>query len=721
MKKSLLRIAPLALMVAGLPGLTGPVAAQQSGQPEASSEVIEEIIVVASRREERAIDVPVSLSVFDATSAVQTGITDINAMADFVPNLQAQDGGAPGLGNLVIRGIYVGGAPTVGTYIDDVPYGGVVGSFAASLALDASLYDLDRIEVVRGPQGTLYGASSVGGVVRYITRPPSLEEVEGYISADYADIDNGESATLIRGRVSVPLAEDRFAVAVSGYSDSNDGFIDNGITGEADIDSFDYSGGRLAARWAVTDDFELNANVFQHEADFDSASYETFDPTSGQPIFGRYTTEFAAPRELELDIYSLTADVNLSFGTFTSVTSDQTGDIENLSDVTPVLGPLLPGSQISLSSGSEIDRFTQEFRLTSNSEGSVEWIVGAYYTKQESEEFQITIEDPPVVNLINLQTSQEYEELALFGNMTYAFSDAWDVTLGLRYSDNENAIQQSFTGALSSPLLDNLNTVTDDSVTTYLLNTRYRFSDSLNFYGRAASGYRPGGANLVVDIGGQLFGTPSYSPDDLWSYEAGIKGRLADGRLSYDVGVYVIDWSDAQIGFVNPVTGLGETGNAEGDVDASGLEASLSGELFPNFLVTASLAIADAEIEDDEPNLGGLAGESLPGNPESTASIAADYLFTLGSADVSVGATWRHTGDYNSNFSQAVTGNYSNPSYSHFDIRAGVRFDKVSINLYGTNITDKFAYQTVFPVAPVFAYGVPLRPRTYGINLRYDF
>lgn len=713
---------PTLLIAAGLVILHGGAFAQQVEQSEVDEAALEEILVVASRREERAIDVPVSLSVFDATSAVQNGVTNINSIADFIPNLQAQDGGSPGIGNLVIRGIYVGGAPTVGTYIDDVPYGGVVGSFASSLALDASLYDLDRIEVVRGPQGTLYGASSVGGVVRYITKEPNLEEFEGYVSADYSDTDKGDTNTLIRGRFSAPLAQDQFAIAISGYSDSNGGFIDNGITGEENIDDHDYKGGSIAAKWAVTDNFDLVGSVYHHEADFDSASYETFDPSTGQPIFGRYTTEFEAPRDLELDLYSLVADIDFSFGTFTSVTSDQTGTIENLSDVTQQLGPLLPpGTTVALSSGSDLDRFTQEFRLTSNSDGAFEWIVGAYYTKQESEEFQITIEDPPDINLVNLLTNQEYTELALFGNVTYAFTDAWDVTVGLRYSDNENKIRQDFTGALSSPILDDLDSVTEDTVTTWLFNTRYRVSDALNIYARAASGYRPGGANLVVDIGGMIFGTPSFSPDDLWSYEAGIKGRIADGRLTYDLGVYFIDWADAQIQFVNPVTGLTETGNAVGDVDASGIEASLSGELFTNFLVTATLSIADAELKDDEPNLGGLSGESLPGNPESTASIAADYIVPLSNSELNFGVTWRQTGKYSSNFSLAPTGNWDNSSYSHLDLRAGIQFERLAVNIYGTNVTNEFAYQTVFPVAPNFAYGVPLRPRTYGINVRYDF
>ena len=708
----------IAFVGAGLIATSGAAVAQD----DEADESLEEITVIATRREERAVDVPVSLSVFDATSAAQKGITDINSIADFIPNLQATDGGSPSIGNLVIRGIYAGGAPTVGTYIDDVPYGGVVGSFASSLALDASLYDLDSIEIVRGPQGTLFGASSVGGVVRYRVKQPSLTDLDGYLSVDYSDTDSGSNNMLIRGRVSAPLVEDKFAIVVSGYAEDNGGFIDSGVTGESDIDEHDFWGGRIGALWAVTDNFDLELSAMRHEADFESASYESFDPSTGQPIFGPLQTEFAAPRDIEFDQYALTANIDLEIGTLTSVTSDQSLKLNNLTDVTPILGPLLPpGTTVLLSSGNDSSRFTQELRLTSNADDGIEWIIGAYYTKQESDEFQITIEDPPDINLITLNTALEYTELALFGNVTFDLSEQWDVTVGLRYSDNENDITNLFSGALSNPLLNDLRTVTDDTVTTWLFNTRYRINDAVNFYGRAASGYRPGGANLVVELGGQVFGSPSYTNDDLWSYEAGIKGRIGSSGIYYDLGVYVIDWQDAHIQFVNPVTGLTETGNAEGDVEAKGVEASLSGEVFSNFMVTAALAISDTELKQDEPNLGGVAGEALPGNPDSTFSLTGDYTVPLANSNLNLGASWRYVGDYNSNFSLAPTGNYDNSAYSHFDVRAGVSWDRFAVNLYGTNVTNERDYQTVFPVAPNFAYGVPLRPRTIGLNLRYDF
>lgn len=683
---------------------------------------LEEVIVQATRRDEKAMDVPISVSVIDTDTAISNGVTDINAIADFVPNLTAQDGGAPGLGNLVVRGIYAGGAPTVGTYIDDVPYGGVVGGFAASLALDASLYDLRSIEIVRGPQGTLFGASAVGGVVRYMTKDPDLEEIDGYVFGDYASTKSGSPSTLFKGRFSVPVVKDKFAMSISGYSQNAGGYVDDAITGEKDINDFDYKGGRLAAKWIVTDRFTLTASFMHHEADYDSAGYEDFDQMTGKPIFGDLQTSFYAPRSLDFDLWSITADIDLGFAMLTSVTSDQQADLVNESDVTPQLGPILPGTTIALVSGDDSSRFTQEFRLTSAASDSLEWIVGAYYTKQDSDSYQITVEDPPIVNLINLSGNQTYTEYAVFGNLTYYITPKWDITGGVRWSDSENAISQEFTGALSNPLLNDLETVTKDTVTTWLFSTGYQVNDNLNAYGRIASGYRPGGANLVVQLGDMVFGTPTYVPDDLWSYEAGIKGLFLNDRLSYDIGVYYIDWTDAQVSFTNPVTGLGETGNATGGIRAQGLEASISGELVTNLLITGTFSLSDTELKKDEPLLFGLKGESIPGIPDSTVSLAADYLVPLNSdVELLFGGTWRYTGGFESAFSQSATGSYDNPSYSQYDLRAGVNFKQFQVNLYAANIGNSSAYQTVFPVAPNFAYGVVLRPRTFGVNVRFNF
>ena len=710
--------------------LANSAAAQDTPEADQTvdARVLDTVNVTVTRRDESAVEVPASLTVLNTDQTLSQGVVDINALADFSPGLTATDGGSPGLGNLVIRGLYAGGAPTTGTYIDDVPFGAVVGGFAASTALDASLYDLERVEIVKGPQGTLFGASSVGGVVRYVTRDPDLETFSGYGFVDVSATEDGGDNTLLKGRVSIPVVKDQLAVSLSGYSDNSGGYIDSALTAESDIDESDYSGFRAAAKWVVSDRITLEASYAEHEADFDSASYETFDPTTGEPLFGPLRTEFAAPRALEFDVLALNAEIDLGFATLVSVTSQQNLSLTNSTDLTATLGPtadfLAPAGAphtVGFSSGDETERTTQEFRLTSPDSDFIEWIVGAYYTNQESVSFQITDVVPNDIELVTLNSGQEYEEYAVFGNLTYYLTPDWDVTGGVRYSDTENTVDQLFSGALSNPLLSGLEDTQSDEVLTWLFNTRYRVNATTNLYGRVASGYRPGGANLTVNFMGTTLGEPLFEPDDLWSYEAGVKGFLLNNALSYDVGVFYVDWQDAQIATTN-AAGLGSIANAEDSVTAMGLEASVSGELVENFQVGATLALTDTELQGDEPGLFAMSGESIAGIPDATASLAGDYTYAIGEkTDLIIGATYRYTGGYDAAYSGSPTGTFSTDSYSQVDVRAGLQKGRVNLNLYVTNIGNNDDYQTVFPITPGFAYGVPLRPRTIGANLRVDF
>ncbi|MEM1050497.1 MAG: TonB-dependent receptor [Pseudomonadota bacterium] len=730
-KRSLRRNLALAVSAVAMASVPQMAWAQDQGDTEASdqSETDESLIIVtATRREKRFTEVPAAVSTLDTNETIAQGIVDINALADFAPGLTAVDGGSPGLGNLVIRGIYAGGAPTVGTYIDDIPFGGVVGGFAANTALDATLYDLERVEIIRGPQGTLFGASSVGGVVRYVTRDPDLNDIEGYGFVDASATEGGGENALLKGRVSVPVVEDVLAVSASGFYQDTGGYIDNAITGEKNIDSSEFYGFRLAAKLRVSDFVTLKASYMQHQADFDSASFETFDPTTDTPVFGPLQTEFAAPRKIEFDVFAFNADIDLGFADLTSITSFQTNVLTNTTDVTPTFGPIAdafsPGTApntVGFVSGDDTDRFTQEVRLTSKSGGSIEWLIGAYFTEQDSVSFQITDVTPGDVELVTLNTGQQFEEFAVFGNLTYYITPDWEVTGGIRYSDTENTIDQSFTGALSNPLLNNLETVQTDDVVTLLFNTRYRVSDALNIYARVADGYRPGGANLVIDLMGTQIGQPNFQPDDLWSYEAGIKGAILNGRVVYDVGVFFVDWDDAQIATVN-AAGLGGIGNAQNTVEVTGFEASLSGEIIDNLTISASLAVTDTEITADEPGLDAVAGDNLAGIPDYTLSLTADYTIPINDdTRIVLGSTWRATGEYNSAYTNSPTGNFVNDDYSQFDFRVGLRTGRIMINAYVTNVGNSDAYQTVFPQSPTVAFGVPLRPRTYGVNTRIDF
>jgi outer membrane receptor protein involved in Fe transport len=721
------------LLIGGavVPLLAAPALAQESPAAEAAAEPeAGEIIVTASRREETLTNVAASVSVIRNDRTLAIGITDINGIADLVPNLQATDGGSPNLGNLTIRGVFTGGSPTVATYVDDVPYGPVLGGAGTSLALDGSLLDLERIEVNRGPQGTLFGAGAMAGAVRYITRQPDLNDIGGYAFADVSFTDDGDPNYLTRGRLSAPIVEDKLAVAVSGFYNEAGGYIDHPLRNAKNVDGWQFWGGQISLLAKPTERLTLKASAVHQQAEFDNASYVGFNPTTGETILGDLTdiTQIASPRTYNFDLYNFTGEYDLDFATLTSVTSWQSVEFTTFSDITPQFGPLAdlfaPAGAphtVTLFAPFDTRRFSQEVRLTSEETGKFEWIIGGYYTNQRTDQVQRALVVPDDIDLLDVSSPLKYREYAAFANATFYVTPDWDITGGIRVADNRTEVRQQVGGLLVPPSFNAPVNINNDTVTTYLFNTRYRISPSVNLYARAASGYRPGGSNLVTaGPGGQPLGQPTFEADNLWTYEAGIKGSTPDGVFSYGLAAYFLRWKDAQVSFVQ-VNGLGGTTNAEGGINGQGVEGIVTAKPFAGFELTATFAVTDTELQSAEPTLGAAAGTRLPNVPDVSGSILADYGFPLSdSIDATLGATWRYTGSFLTTYSPTLPA-FELGDFSQFDLRAGLDFGQITVNAYVTNLANERAFQTVFPVAATYAQGVVLRPRTFGVNARVEF
>ncbi|MDO8863186.1 TonB-dependent receptor [Haliea sp. E1-2-M8] len=332
---------------------------------------------------------------------------------------------------------------------------------------------------------------------------------------------------------------------------------------------------------------------------------DTFLPGvgKGEPWFGEYKTgqEQINPSEFEARMLGLTINYDLDFATLTSVTSTQELTFGQTIDLTiPFAGfadlffpETAPHSSAVLAAELGFDKVTQELRLTSSSDQQLQWILGAFYAKEEGfniQDLQVT----PSAPLYFGNFPSDYEEVSLFGNLTYEFNDQFDTSVGIRYSDYENDVQLQAIGPLLAPLA--LNEITDD-FTSYLFNLRYRPNDQLALYARAASGYRPGGANFVLlDPTGAPLTREFFEPDTLWSYEIGAKGSLADGRLVYDLAAFYIDWEDYQIQVVR--SGVAVASNAEKAV-SKGLEASLSFAATDALTLRSTLSFTNAELAAD--------------------------------------------------------------------------------------------------------------------------
>jgi outer membrane receptor protein involved in Fe transport len=706
----------------------------------ADEEDVQEIVVTAARREQVVQDVPASVAVIDPQQFSEGGVNNLTGVLAYVPGVIYNDNGAPGQGSITMRGVAnIFATPSVGVYVDDIPYGSVT-AFAegANFALDSLLGDVERIEVVKGPQGTLFGASAMGGSLRYITREPSLNEVRGRVSADLSNTTHGDLNQLYRGRLSLPIVKDRLAVSVNGFYQDDGGFIDQATRPEKDVNDAKLHGGQATILWKPIDPFKVKLNYTEQKFKFGNTNAVPFALATGDPVYGRYeeSTAGGTPTDINFKLYSGTLEYEASWATATFAASYQKFAQNSILDLTTALGGLVdaqlgdpPGTNtVLLDFDITTNRSVQEFRLTSPNNEHLEWLVGLYHTKENSKNFQGTDVSPGNFDLVTQQFPSRYKEWAGFGNVTYYFTSQFDATVGLRYSSNDMGVIYTGTGLLAGPNLPQ--TTVSDDVKTYLFNMRYRPNDDLSLYLRVANGYRPASSNLsLVDPGtGEILSVPFVRADTLWSYEVGAKGNLAGG-FKYDVAVYQLKWKDLQV--FRSFLGASVGGNADSDVTARGLEATLTYAPSRAFDVVGTMTYSRSKLDDDDPSIGGLAGEQLPGIPKWMFSLLGNYHFPLtDSMQGFVGGGISYQDERKSSFNGGTTAggavigpanpNYTAKDYFKADLRAGVTAGRYQVSLYATNLFNKYAYQRATTNA-FEGTATILRPRTIGAVASVDF
>ncbi len=720
----------------GLIALTGASAAGAAEQVE-----LEEIVVTASRRTQEVQDVPASVAVVDPQAFATGGLTSLSGVLKYVPGVNFNDDGAPGQGSITMRGVAnTFSTPSVGIYLDDIPYGSVT-AFAegANFALDSLLGNLERIEVIKGPQGTLFGAASMGGSLRYITQEPSLTDFKGRFATDLSDTSQGGFNQLYKAGVDVPIVSDKLSLGVSGFYQDNEGFIDQANRPEKDINDAELKGGQATLLFKATEAFKVKLNYMDQKFEFSEQNNVPFDVATGQPLLGRFEQDTAAggqPTEIEYELTSATLEYQADWATATLASSYQEFAQNAILDLTRFFGALVdeqagdpPGTNtVPLEQIISTERWAHEFRLTSSNNEQFEWLAGVYYTKEDSSNFQKAIGQPSGFNLVTQAFPSDYEEKAVFGNVTYYFTPKLDATLGARFSSNDMSVLFTGTGFLAGPALPR-QTVSDD-VQTYLFNARYRPNDDLSLYVRVADGYRPASANLpLIDPNtGEVISLPFVRADSLWSYEVGAKGSFADGAVGYDVAIYRIQWEDLQV--FQSLGGVNVGTNADSDVTANGIEATLTLQPTGALDLVATAAYARSELDDDDPIIGGLSGEQLPGIPEWTFSLSGDYDFMLGSLDTFVGGGVAYQDRRKTSFNGGVgsggvvlapaNANFDIDDYVTVDFRTGVRLGRYTLSLYATNLLDEYAFQRATTVGTQ-GNATILRPRTIGVAFGAEF
>jgi len=575
----------------------------------ADSSVIEEVVVTAQKRAENIQDVPTSVSVFGDEKISQLHAVQLSDYAAYIPGLNVGGIGTPGQTTITLRGIAaVGPGAVVGTYIDDTPLGSS-GNYARAteFGLDLMPYDVERVEVLRGPQGTLYGAGTMGGLLKYVMKDPDTSGFEFRAGVEGSSIDGaGDIGWGARAGLNVPLG-DKLALRASFYNQETPGYIDNVTTGEKDENSYKQYGGRASLLWQISDALSLKLAGMWQRLETDDNGSVAFDVTSLGPngvtlapigdLKSRHAVE--QPFNKDVDYYSATLNWNVGWGSFTSATSYSQTDTLQQQDATQVFGIFFGADASPFVLGLNLDKWTQEFRLASNTDGRVEWLLGAFYTEEDSTNTQDVyayangqpVFSDPVFIFAKLPT--HYKELSGFGDVTFKFTDSFDVTAGVRWAKNKQDFRQISGGAL--PGLPNLVGPiqnSEEDVWTYAVSPRWHISDSTMAYLRVATGYRPGGPNVVI-LNTPV--PPTVDADTLTNYEIGLKSEFLDRRALVNVSAFHIDWKDIQQ--VQGFGGVSGLTNA-GDATVDGLELESRMFVTNSFQLGLNAAYTDSTLDD---------------------------------------------------------------------------------------------------------------------------
>jgi iron complex outermembrane receptor protein len=767
----------LALMAAPAFAKAEAPAPAPAADPQPDAPLGEEVVVTAQHREQTLADVPQSISVVSSATLERQAAINFQDYAQLVPGLTLTQEN-PGETRLVLRGINTGSVgSTVAVYVDDVPFGSS-GSLSNGgiLAGDFDTFDVQRIEVLRGPQGTLYGSNSLGGVLKFVTGTPSTQKFEVRGQAGVESTQSGEASYNANALVNVPLG-DALALRASGFYHKMGGYINTIGRTASNVNNADSFGGRASLLFKPTNDLSIRLTGLIQNINVDSPANFEVDPVTLQPVNALTTspqgikrTRFELYPELNTvhyQLYNGTLNYNLGFATLTSVTSYATQKQKQISDISTnaargtaqaVYGAAGTTNTVGLAYQNDISltKFTQEVRLASADSDSFEWLIGGYYTHEKTRLYQeylpFTISNRALIpqattfagltfsKFVYAQIDATYEEYAAFGSGTLHLGPRFDITAGGRYSHNsQDSVQAVIQLGGGTPISGK----SSEGVFTWSVSPRFEINSHNSIYARVAKGYRPGGPNFVPPNPGPNFPT-QFNSDTLVSYEAGYRGETANRAFSVDASVFYIDWKNILISTTTSVNGttVGINGNGR-RARSYGAEATVTLRPIRGFNVVGTIAYTKAKLLDDTVPAagganftGGLAGDQLPYSPTWSGNVSADYDWALSpDAHAYVGANIHLMADQAAGFNLAYRTAYARrltiDGYQTIDLRAGVNFDRFSLGVYVKNLTNEYAlsnvsYPFTVPVAiggtnTAIARAVSIRPRTIGATLGFNF
>lgn len=709
---------------------------------------IEEVKVTARKREENIQDVPISITAFGAQDIENLGLKNLQDIGGSVPNVQWDK--LTELSNSIsIRGVLssdetIGFEPGVAVIIDDV-FVGRAASFGTTLL------DVDRIEVLRGPQGTLQGQNVIGGVFNLTTLKPS-QELNGKASVSYGNYD----ALDVRGMISGPVVKDTIAAKLAFAVKDRDGYGRN-VHLNKDLDNAEGEGIRGQLLFTPRSNFEaLFTLEYQHD------EYNPFNSDAGASGLSsppaelsdrKSTRDFLNFTEKEVSAASGRFNYELVNGmVFTSVTAWRAYEVTQLQDVDEDInvGIGLAGTPLVITAEFEQDQsqFSQEFRLTSPAGSELDWLLGAYYFKEDIDQIlpivfgfnNGTVIDG-VANIADSAT--QTDSYALFGSFTYVLDEHWRITGGLRYTDNQRSIHVietlGFDGILDDPQNSifggpfiNMLTADNPAPSSYaggfvVGDTRrsitdrewtgdmtlfYQWNEDVSTYVKYARGFKGGGFNSEYNEG---FSGTTVEPEFVDSFEIGLRSYLFDRRMRFNVTGFYMEHTDQQITLFDALCNCSTTAN-EDETESKGLELDLLAYINEHLQLSLGVGLIDAEF-----TAGQNKGNEPPVTPPVSASATIDFSYPL--SDDMEFFFFNETNYRDTYYASQLNLEFEEQDYLMVNARAGIRSTngKWSAGVYGRNLLDEDIFSFLADFPPVVSVGWMAPPRTYGFELLYEF
>jgi iron complex outermembrane receptor protein len=687
-----------------------------------------DIVVTAEKREERLRDVPVPVSVVAAAPLQQTGQTLLQDYFSRVPGLSVSPSYL-GYQMLSIRGITTGGftIPTVSVTLDDVP----VTSALDSTVPDIDPTDLSQLEVLRGPQGTLYGANSMGGLIKYITKEPSTASNSIELDAGANGVSHGNQPGYSVSGAGNFVLNKNAAIRLSAYDRREAGYIDNPVAHLQDVNPVDAYGARADGLLHFGADTSLRLTALYQDRDAHGSSEVDHLPGLGDLQQDRVPNSGGSDRTTQS--YSVTPKTLINGVRLTSITSYgkvvQDGNFDWSSAFGAVVEPIFGVSGALFHYRNDTGKITEEARGEHSFSEKVDLLVGAYYTREDTDFFR-------TLPAVNPQTGaavgeywvsdspHTYDEYAVFGTTDIHFTDRFDVQGGLRFNEIESHYATStqsrpLTGPDTGAIISAPSSYSGNAV-NYLFTPRLRLTSDAMAYVRFASGFRPGGPNQPTSVSA---GAPKeFAADTTQNYEVGLKGDFADHRLSVDASIYRINWNNIQIQERLPNLFTFTTNGPQ--AKSEGVELALELRPVPGLTLNGSMAYDNPVLTAPLP-AGSLAvgakGDLLPDSPRNSASatVHQSWSFSRGFSGFIEG-TASYVGDRLSIFTATPT-RQDLPAYTKLDLTVGMDREHWALIGYVNNLTDERGLLDggtgyILPFAYLY-----ITPRVYGAHLTYKF